>query len=51
VLKGRTPEIKRTLFWRIAGTRPQQAVRVGDWKLLYDTERRCCSMSARIQRT
>jgi arylsulfatase A-like enzyme len=36
VLEGRVPEIERTLFWRIAGARPQQAVRMGDWKLLYD---------------
>ena len=35
-LEGRVPEIERTLFWRIAGARPQQAVRAGDWKLLYD---------------
>ena len=36
VLEGRVPEIERTLFWRVTGTRPQQAVRAGDWKLLYD---------------
>ena len=35
-LEGRVPEIERELFWRIAGARPQQAVRAGDWKLLYD---------------
>lgn len=36
VLEGRAPEIERTLFWRVTGTRPQRAVRSGDWKLLYD---------------
>jgi arylsulfatase A-like enzyme len=36
VLQGRVPEIQRTLFWRVIGARPQQAVRAGDWKLLYD---------------
>ena len=36
VLEGRRPAIERTLFWRVIGTRPQQAVRSGDWKLLYD---------------
>jgi len=36
VLEGRTPEIERTLFWRVAGARPQQAVRSGEWKLLLD---------------
>lgn len=36
VLEGRAPEIDRTLFWRVIGARPQQAVRAGDWKLLYD---------------
>jgi arylsulfatase A-like enzyme len=33
VLEGRVPTIERTLFWRVIG---QKAVRVGDWKLLYD---------------
>jgi arylsulfatase A-like enzyme len=36
VLDGRSPEIERTLFWRIAGPRAQTAVRSGDWKLLVD---------------
>jgi arylsulfatase A-like enzyme len=36
VLEGRVPEIERTLFWRVTGARPQQAVRSGDWKLLFD---------------
>jgi len=36
VLEGRVPEIARTLFWRVIGARQQQAVRSGDWKLLYD---------------
>jgi arylsulfatase A-like enzyme len=36
VLEGRVPEIERTLFWRVAGPRAQQAVRSGDWKLLVD---------------
>lgn len=44
VLERRVPEIERTLFWRVVptanqqrrGVGTQQAVRVGDWKLLYD---------------
>jgi arylsulfatase A-like enzyme len=36
VLEGRAPLIERTLFWRVAGARTQQAVRSGDWKLLMD---------------
>ena len=36
VLEGRVPAIERTLFWRISGPRPQQAVRAGDWKLIFD---------------
>jgi hypothetical protein len=36
VLEGRAPEIERTLFWRVRGNRPGQAVRSGDWKLLFD---------------
>src|SRR5512132_2121182 len=39
VLEGRAPEIERTLFWRVIGARPQQAVRAGDWKLIYDGPR------------
>jgi arylsulfatase A-like enzyme len=36
VLERRSPDIERTLFWRVTGDRPQQAVRSGDWKLLFD---------------
>jgi arylsulfatase A-like enzyme len=36
VFEKRVAEIERTLFWRVAGPRPQQAVRSGDWKLIYD---------------
>ena len=36
VLEGRSTEIERTLFWRVTGARPQQAVRSGEWKLLLD---------------
>ncbi|HEY0098759.1 MAG TPA: sulfatase-like hydrolase/transferase [Pyrinomonadaceae bacterium] len=36
VLEGRAKEIERTLFWRVAGTRTQQAVRLGEWKMLLD---------------
>jgi len=36
VLERRAPGIERTLFWRVAGPRSQQAVRSGDWKLLFD---------------
>ena len=36
VLEGRAPEVERTLFWRVTGARPQQAVRSGDWKLIRD---------------
>lgn len=36
VLEGRAPEVERTLFWRVAAPRPQQAVRSGGWKLLMD---------------
>ena len=36
VLEGRASEIERTLFWRVIGAAPQQAVRSGDWKLLLD---------------
>ena len=39
VLEGRAPAIERTLFWRVTGDRPQQAVRSGDWKLLLDGQR------------
>ncbi len=35
-LEGRAPVIDRTLFWRVMGARPQQAVRSGDWKLVWD---------------
>lgn len=36
VLEGRAPEVDRTLFWRVTGPSPQQAVRSGEWKLLLD---------------
>ena len=36
VLTRRSSEIERTLFWRVTGPRAQQAVRSGDWKLLFD---------------
>lgn len=36
VLEGRAPEMDRTLFWRVTGPAPQQAVRSGEWKLLLD---------------
>ena len=39
VVEGRMPEIERTLFWRVIGASPQQAVRSGDWKLLFDGRR------------
>ncbi len=39
VLEGRTPEIERTLFWRINAAAGQWAVRSGDWKLLVDISR------------
>jgi len=39
VLEGRTPEIDRTLFWRINAAAGQWAVRSGDWKLLVDIAR------------
>jgi arylsulfatase A-like enzyme len=37
ILEGRSPEVERTLFWRIVTpTRTQRAVRQGDWKALVD---------------
>ena len=36
VLEGRVPAIERTLFWREQG---QRAVRVGEWKLIFDRSR------------
>jgi arylsulfatase A-like enzyme len=36
ILEGASPGIERTLFWRISGNRPQQAVRSGDWKMVMD---------------
>lgn len=36
VLAGRSPNIERTLFWRVTGARAQQAVRWDEWKLLMD---------------
>lgn len=39
VLERHAPRIERTLFWRVSGVRQQQAVRSGDWKLLFDDTR------------
>jgi arylsulfatase A-like enzyme len=39
ILEGRTPEVERTLFWRVSGVRQQQAVRSGRWKLVVDQAR------------
>jgi len=39
VLERHAPRIERTLFWRVSGVRQQQAVRSGDWKLLFDDGR------------
>lgn len=39
VLGGRAREVERTLFWRVAGARTQQAVRSGEWKLVIDSGR------------
>ena len=38
ILEGRAPQVERTLFWRSApnSNRTQQAVRLGDWKLVVD---------------
>lgn len=36
ILEGRTMPVERTLFWRVQGARPQQAVRAGHWKLVMD---------------
>src|SRR5687767_7887022 len=36
LIAGERPEMDRTLFWRIAGPRPQSAVRAGNWKLIMD---------------
>ena len=38
-IAGEKPELERTLFWRVAGARPQSAVRSGNWKLLLDGNR------------
>ena len=39
ILEARSPEMERTLFWRVALGRAQAAVRSGDWKLLIDNGR------------
>jgi arylsulfatase A-like enzyme len=39
ILAGRSPEVERTLFWRVSGARQQQAVRRGRWKLVLDAGR------------
>lgn len=39
ILQRRAPVVERTLFWRVSGPRPQQAVRSGNWKLMLDGSR------------
>ena len=39
MIAGERPEVDRTLFWRVAGPRPQSAVRSGSWKLVMDGTR------------
>ena len=39
LIAGEKPEVDRTLFWRVAGPRPQSAVRSGKWKLVMDGNR------------
>ncbi len=40
ILKGETPEVERTFFWRIfRDERKQKAVRKGDWKYIRDGDR------------
>jgi len=39
ILEGQTRQVERTLFWRISGNRPMEAVRSGDWKLVMDGRR------------
>lgn len=39
ILERRAPEVQRTLYWRVSGPRQQQAVRSGDWKLIFDDGR------------
>ena len=39
VLEQRASPFERTLFWRVAGVREQQAVRSGDWRLIFDQGR------------
>ena len=36
VMRGRSPEIKRTLYWRLAQRAQQKAMRSGDWKFVSD---------------
>jgi arylsulfatase A len=38
-LERKSPEMERTLFWRVSAGRLQQAVRSGDWKLINDNGR------------
>ena len=39
ILAKRAPQADRTLFWRVSGVRKQEAVRSGDWKLIFDDGR------------
>lgn len=39
ILEKRAPAVDRTLFWRVSSGRLQQAVRSGDWKLIFDNGR------------
>ena len=36
ILEGKTPEVERTLYWRVTQNRTQRAIRSGDWKLVVD---------------
>jgi len=36
ILERRTPEVERTLYWRVTQNRTQRAIRSGDWKLVVD---------------
>ena len=36
ILERRTPEVERTLYWRVTQNRTQRAIRSGDWKLVAD---------------
>ena len=36
ILEGKSPEVERTLYWRVTQQRTQRAIRSGDWKLVVD---------------